>query len=43
MILTGEGIVEPWWNYTNGGKEVWSVGGMILTGEQMCGALVELY
>jgi hypothetical protein len=25
--------VGRWWNDTDGGTEVWSVGGMILTGE----------
>jgi hypothetical protein len=31
--------VERWWNVTDGGTEVWSVGGMLLTGEQKCGGL----
>jgi hypothetical protein len=34
MILTGDRSVEHWWNDTDRGTEVWSVGGMILTGEQ---------
>ena len=33
--------MERWWNDTDRGTEVWSVGGMILTGEQKCGGLVE--
>jgi hypothetical protein len=33
--------MEHWWNFTDRRTEVWSVGGMLLTGEQKCGALVE--
>jgi hypothetical protein len=33
--------VERWWNDTDSETEVWSVGGMILTGRQKCGGLVE--
>jgi hypothetical protein len=32
--------VECRWDHTDRGTEVWSVGGMILTGEQKCGVLV---
>jgi hypothetical protein len=35
--------VERWWNVTERRTEVWSVGGMVLTGEQKCGALAECY
>jgi hypothetical protein len=32
--------VELWRNVTDR-EQVWTVGGMVLTGEQKCGALVE--
>jgi hypothetical protein len=41
MDLTGK--QKHWLNGTDRRIEAWSVGGMLLTGEQKCAALVEWY